>query len=267
MPRKPLPLSCTRMLKTLSSQVSQLNHQVDDLKRLTERISRSRAQQLCQEILYAETFNSTISNSSWLNQESFSPGRWAVGYAFLYALYRSLDTFQPKNILELGLGQTTKMISRYASSHKNVRHTVVEHDKSWISFFQTQYELSPSSKIIHLPLRKRAVYKEDREVIAYSGFQKAFKDKKFDFISIDGPFGYMAKIYSRVDVLKIIPGSLADSFVIFLDDSNRPGEMHTIAEFKRIFEAKKIRYSSGEYRGEKNTYIFTSEDLKFLCSM
>lgn len=267
MPRKTLPLSYTRMLKTLSSRVSYLNHQVEDLKRLTHRISRSRAQQLCQEILYAETFNSTISNSSWLNNESFSPGRWAVGYAFLYALYRTLDTFQPKNILELGLGQTTKMISRYAGSHENVRHTVVEHDKNWIAFFETQYELSPSSQILHLPLRKNAVYKEDREVIAYSGFRKAFKNKKFDFISIDGPFGYMAKVYSRVDVLKIIPGSLADSFVIFLDDSNRPGEQHTIAEFKDIFDKNKIRYSAGEYKGEKNTYIFTSEDLKFLCSM
>lgn len=253
--------------ESFDNKILQLTNTVNDIKKITEKISGSKTQALCQEILYAETFNNTISDSTWLRNESFSPGRWAVGYAFLYALYRVLDIFNPQNILELGLGQTTKMLSRYAGSQGNINHFVVEHDKSWIEFFKKKHILSVSTKIYNLPLLEQAVYKDDKEVIAYSGFKETFKDKKFDFISIDGPFGYKARKYSRIDVLEIIPECLADSFVIFIDDSERPGEKNTISEFKHIFDSNKIKYSTGEYIGQKSTYIFTSSDLKFLCSM
>ena len=43
------------------------------------------------EILWAQIFNNTISSSAWLKDASFSPGRAAVGYPFLYACYRILD--------------------------------------------------------------------------------------------------------------------------------------------------------------------------------
>ena len=66
-------------------------------------------------------------------------------------------------------------------------------------------------------------YKDDTEVYAYDGFEEAFKDKKFNFILIDGPFVSYEKIFARVDILCILPDCLADSFVIFLDDSNRSG--------------------------------------------
>ncbi len=80
------------------------------------------------EILWAETFNNTISDSNWLKDKSFSPGRWAVGYQYLYAVYRILNAVKPKKILELGLGQSTKLLNQYAKANKDVKHTVVEHD-------------------------------------------------------------------------------------------------------------------------------------------
>ena len=79
-------------------------------------------------IIWAEIFNNVISNSSWLTNKSFSAGRWAVGYQYLYVVYRILNEVRPKNILELGLGQSTRLFGQYAASDVEVQHIVVEHD-------------------------------------------------------------------------------------------------------------------------------------------
>ena len=42
------------------------------------------------------------------------PGRWAaVGFPYLYVMYRVLNEVRPEMLLEIGTGQTTKMIWIY----------------------------------------------------------------------------------------------------------------------------------------------------------
>ncbi len=94
------------------------------------------------ETVWAEIFNNVISDSRWLNNKAFSAGRWAVGYQYLYVMYRVLNEIRPKNILELGLGQSTRMIGQYAMAHEDVMHFVVEHDPEWIDFFTRDFALS-----------------------------------------------------------------------------------------------------------------------------
>lgn len=105
-----------------------------------------------QEIIWGQVFNQAIRGSRWLHDVSLSPGRWAVGYPFLYALYRTLDEMRPTNILELGLGQSTTLISQYAAYFDGVSHTVVEHDASWVSFYSEGHELSDATAICQLDL-------------------------------------------------------------------------------------------------------------------
>ena len=87
------------------------------------------------EILKSQIFNSTIIDSEWLKYRSFSPGGWAVDYGFLYTLYRVLNDMKPKNILEFGLGQSSKMIHQYANFYQNANAITCEHDSEWINFF------------------------------------------------------------------------------------------------------------------------------------
>ncbi len=248
--------------KEQQEQIQMLLKNAKEIMRLSNDASRNSG-----EIVWAEVFNSTIARSDWLENKKFSPGRWAAGYPFLYALYRTLDEFRPHSILELGLGQTTNMISQYAAKNKSISHTVVEHDEKWIDFYKQANHLPDNIRIQLLPLTDKSVYKNDTEVYAYEGFEEALKGKKFDLISIDGPFGGYAKIYARVDILRVLPSCLEDSFVIFMDDSNRPGEKQTIKEMLAVLEKNNIKYSTGEYKGNKFTYIITSEDLKFLCTL
>ena len=218
------------------------------------------------EILWAETFNNTISDSNWLKDKSFSPGRWAVGYQYLYAVYRILNAVKPKKILELGLGQSTKLLSQYAKANKDVKHIVVEHDQEWIDFYKKENEVSENTEILKLE-REYRKYKNDDKVLAFKDFKENLKGQKFDFISIDAPLGANAKIYARVDVLEILPECLEEDFVMVIDDYNRNGEKNTVNEIERILKEHNISYCKGIYYGEKECMVISSEKLKFVCSM
>ena len=57
---------------------------------------------------------------SGCKDKSFSPGRWAVGYPYLYVLYRALDEVQTAADPRTGPGQSTRMIAQYAAAHEDV---------------------------------------------------------------------------------------------------------------------------------------------------
>ena len=225
-----------------------------------EAISKAR------EMLWAEIYNNTVSDSNWLFNKSFSPGRWAAGYPFLFVLYKTLNIRKPKRILELGFGATTKMITQYAAVDKNVIHKVVEHDLNWIDFFTEDFVLAENTEIVLLPWGYND-YGTATNIRVYDGFKDIFFDNVFDLVCIDGPLGGDMAEFSRIDVLKLIPDNLAESFVILFDDSNRIGEKNTIQETIKCLDMAKIEYIKKEYIGEKNTCIVCSVDNKFLSSL
>ena len=179
------------------------------------------------ELIWAQNFNSVTENSSWLVDRRFAAGRWAVGYQYLYAVYRILEETHPQSILELGLGQSTKLLGQYVSSEKNAMHRVTEHDPNWIEAFRAEYPLSDHTELVQLTLEKRE-FREDKSVLVYKGFQEALSDRKYDFISVDAPFGGQAEVYARIDILDLIPDCLEERFVIIVDDYNRQGERNML---------------------------------------
>lgn len=226
-----------------------------------------------EETLWAEVFNSTISNSSWLKNTSFSPGRWAVGYPYLYVLYRILNEWKPQEILDIGLGQSTKMIAQYAAANEQVRHLVVEHDPQWIRFFSEANPLPPNVRIVNLELEQRtlagceAPHKplwQYRDFMA--GLERDGKCPRFQLISVDGPFGSKS-CFSRGDILALIPRGLAESFVIMVDACERYGEIGTVKLIGRRLEQSGIDYVTGEYIGAKRVAVLASKDLRFLTTL
>lgn len=236
----------------------------EELTKIKYDISANRG--ITKEILWGEVFNNKITDSQWLNDKRFSPGRWAVGYPYLYVIYRILDEVKPKTILDLGLGESTKMLSQYALANPTTEHLIVEHDKNWIDFFSNVFKLPKNSYIMQLEL-ENSKFKEDNAVLCYKDFDKELKDKKFDFISIDAPFGGNAKIYARIDVLKILPQCLSDNFIILVDDYNRKGEKNMVSELEKVLIINNISYEKGVYIGEKECILITSKNNKFLTTM
>ena len=218
------------------------------------------------EILWANVFNNTIESSPWFKNKQVSPGRWAAGYSTMYLLYRVMQSVKPQHPLELGLGESTKIISQYAKANSSVKHQVVEHDPGWIDFWLNSGELPENTEIVKLDWAYQP-YKDCEGVRVYDGFAERFSDGKYDFVFVDGPLGGDMKEYSRIDILSIIPNSLNHTFAIIVDDYNRPGEQMTVKEIEEKLKSAEIKYAKRIYDGKKNVCIVCSEDLKFLCTL
>ncbi len=250
---------------SLSQKIDDQNHLIsNELKNISLQTSQIKKQ--TSEVVWAHIFHDTIVESTWLKDKTFSPGRWAVGYPYLYVMYRILNEVHPKRILELGLGQSTKMIAQYATSFDDVKHVVVENDKSWIDFMLKSFQLSERSSIVQLDL-EMATYKEDKAIRVYKNFKEQFVHSKFDFILIDGPIGSDMQQYSRIDILNILPGCIGEDFVIMMDDCERTAENQTTLEIERCLKRYSIPYKRGRYVGQKEFVLILSKNLEFITSM
>jgi hypothetical protein len=216
-----------------------------------------------EEIHYADVFNSTITGSSWWKYPINPGGSMAVGYSFLYALYRILDEIRPDSILELGLGQSTLMTTAYACDKKDkVRHVIVEHDKEWIEFFKPKlhgynYEIfTPNLGTVDV---------EGHKINIYDDISPVMKDKKYNLMILDAPFG--SKFISRIDTLDYIPESLEDDFIIMLHDAQREGEQNTIKMLENLLDEGGVEFAKGYYGGRADTYVAASGSLKFVTTL
>ena len=224
----------------------------------TRRISR--------ELLWADVFNSTIADSRWLTDRGFSPGRWAVGYAYLYALYRILNELKPRRILDIGLGQTSRLIAQYAASDPSVEHVIVESSDEWIGFFRRGFALPENSRIVRMNTAFEPFREADR-VRVYEGFKEKFADGAFDLVSVDGPFSADMARYARIDLLKILPQGLAANFAVLFDDVHLRQNAVIAEACERALTTAGIACGSAIYRGEKDLAVISSDSWRFLRTL
>ena len=195
-----------------------------------------------EELIYANVWHDTIKGITWIDDTfSISPGRWAVGYNYLYVMTRILNDFKPKKILEMGLGISTSLISVYmkwqiSEKKDELEHIVLEHDANWIKFYTKSHSISDS-----------------------------IRDKKFNVNSIDGPFGSYEQ--SRTDIIKFLPNVLEKDFCIIMDDYNRLPEKKTIQRIRDVLSECGINTCFGVYKGNCDVAVIASESNRFLCSL
>ena len=249
-------------------QADALNKRAEILADTAEKARRQAADSArhASEAVWAQIFNNTISESLWLKDKTFSPGRWAVGYPYLYVMYRVLNETRPKHILELGLGQSTRMIAQYAAAFQDVEHIVVEHDPEWVEFFCNDFPLPKNTKVVMLE-REMVPYKDADAVRVFKGFKETFQGQKFDFISVDAPLGSDMPQYSRIDVLNLVPDGLTPNFVIMVDDCDRSGEINTVQEIRKKLSNSGIAQRMGRYSGAKTCSLVCPDHFGFLCSL
>lgn len=217
-----------------------------------------------EELKWGQKYQILTAHSEWLSK-GVCPGGYAVGYPFLCMEYRILDEIRPNYILELGLGQSTKLTSSYMQYAKGSDkfHCVVEHDPDYLAFMKRSIDFD-HSHVELIPLAEQ-VYK-DETVTVYGEFKNRIPMHPYDFILIDGPFGSEGK-YSRIEILSIVPEMLAKDFVIMMDDHDREGEQNTCRELLEILDGHGIPYKTSSYRAEKEVRVIASQSLSFVCSM
>lgn len=253
----------------ISAEIQHLQEQLNFIKQDIAENNR-----MLHEILWAQVFNSSKSAFKWLPSDiALWPGRWGVGYQYMYVISRLLNEVQPKHILETGLGQSTRLIGSYVKNNAHAgecNHLVIEHDQDWINIFCQDFQLSKATQIVQkdLGLVRITQHSNVKPTYVYQNLNEILDGKKFDFISLDAPYGTNERYgYSRVDILNYLPACLEKSFCIVLDDYNRFGEKNTVECIKTILKENNIHFAEAVYRGSQDMYLLVSSDLKFLCTL
>ena len=217
------------------------------------------------EVLMAQIFNNTIHESPWLKWKNFSPTEWSLNYNALYYLYKILDLTHPLSILEFGLGQSSKMIYQYTLFHPGTTVLTYEHDEKWIEFFEKQ--AAPFFERENLFLSKlEEIIINGKKTLSYKNNCEELKDRKFDLILVDGPFGQ--EHYSRPQILNIIPACIKrENFIIMIDDVERVGEQETIMALLDIFKINGIDCIYNTYSTTKSFCIICSPNLRYITTV
>ena len=227
------------------------------------------------ELIWANVFHDAIKGCYWLDRENFAiyPGRAAVGYNYFYVVFRVLNEFKPKNILETGLGQSSRLLGQYVKTHEGCTHNIVEHDANFAKVSQENFHFSPASKFNVIPITKMSIKLTGggQEGIAtvydVANFKSIVDGQKYDFISIDGPYGFGSHPLARIDILNYLPQCLSKSFCIVIDDFDRVGEQNTAAIMRDILSKSGIAFCNRIYSGSKDLYLLASADLGWLITM
>lgn len=216
------------------------------------------------EIIWANVFHDSIKQYSFLNNLSLNIGRFYANYTLLYLLHRIIEISKPKEILELGLGESTKFISTILEhNNKDCNHLIIEHNSEWMNIFLKDFKLNENSEIKILNL-KQTKYLNKFKSNNYEDFSKI--NKKFQLIIIDGPFG--TKNYSRNDVLQNLENLISfENFIIVLDDTERKGEYQTYKAIIKKLKKEKIDFNYCQYYGNKTISLVFSSNYYYLKSL
>lgn len=216
------------------------------------------------EVEWANIYHDSIRGKTFLENVPIYPGRWAVGYSFLYVLNRILSDYKPKKVIEFGLGESSKLVSSYIQNElPDTEHLIVEQSEDWVDDFTRRFKLSDNSKILFLPLETKEI--EGHEVNSYAGLASKVTEP-FDLYLVDGPHG--SNRFSRYDIVFLAEQLEPNAqFVIIIDDTNRIGERDTVNALQQVFKKKGIKIYSGDYNGTKNQTVLATEQFKYCISM
>lgn len=213
------------------------------------------------EIQWAHIYHDTIRDKKWMKNLSLSPNDMSANYSMLYVMTRILSEFRIASVLELGLGESSKMINSWVDrQQEHTRHDIVENNEEWISFFE--WKISQKSTIIHCQLSTTQI--DQLSVRIYDQLMTSIQTS-YDFYIIDGPRGQNR--FSRYDICFIAENfNERDEFIILFDDTQRKGEQETIVHLQNLLDRKKITYFTKEFHGIKSQTVIMTEKYKFIKS-
>lgn len=167
-----------------------------------------------------------------------------------------INKYKPKNICEFGCGVTTDVFLDYKKQN-NVNLLSIEHNVNFKKHDNTKiFKLYENANII---IDDNHKYLNINKYYGLEEYFKTLKNIKFDFICIDGPFGWNSSYYyTRIQLLDFILYDLIDDNCIFMvHDAERISTIRTL----EIFELELIKHnykfiSYDDFRINKSLKIY-----------
>lgn len=219
---------------------------------------------LLKELEWAHIYHDSIRGKIPLESLPLNIGRWAGNYTFFYVLNRILFDYKPKNIVEFGLGESSKFISVFIQNYSSEsRHLIIEQSREWKEGFLENFKLSKTSEIRVMEMVEKKVHNT-----VTNGYQniESIIEEKFDLYIVDGPFG--SQKYSRYDIVTLAKKfSPQDEFIIIIDDYQREGERETAGELIKVLEKNNINLHTYIFSGGKSLMVIATEKYKYITSI
>lgn len=190
----------------------------------------------------------------------------AANPSLMLLLWKCLHMCHPRSVLELGSGQTTKLLGLYYRDHPGVEVLTLEQDGRWVEILRTATTHDGRCHdYCHAPLKPTSFVNLGAQTKIETDWYSVngkLAGRTFDLILVDGPNG--SNRYSRSGVLEWVPQILADSFVVIFDDAERYGEIMTIEAFEKTLQARHVPYVGFDVNGVTRQYVFCSPAFSFL---
>ncbi len=165
---------------------------------------------------------------------------WAMTNNQYKVLIDLLEDNRPNRVIELGSGQSTRIFQKYKSKY-NCRFFSIEHDSKYACKNTILFNLVENTNI--------NIGKEFYSNInKYDGLENWLSNQdKFDFVLIDGPFGFDFREnydYGRVQLLSfVILDKLSDNAIIFVHDTERINMQRTLTEFEMLLTKNNFNFN------------------------
>lgn len=215
------------------------------------------------ELEWAHVFEHSIKGKTNLEKLNLNIGRWAGNFSLFYLLNRIMSDFEPKRIVEFGLGESSRFVMSFNDVYK-FEYRAIEHNELWKESFLSKNSNFESQSIVIAQMKTQQ--KDGFDYNAYINVLDLQFVHEADFYLIDGPLG--SKRFSRFDIALICERFKKEKdFVVVLDDYNRLGEKDTGKYIMDSFKARGIVYYSAVFTGNKDQLLICSEKFKFLTSV
>lgn len=175
---------------------------------------------------------------------------------------------EPRAVLELGSGQTTKLLSHYAAQSPDRYALTLEEDPAWAA--RLSASITHDLRVAPLaPVEWDSPRGGRRRTIGFTLPDDA-RGRRFNYVLVDGPNaasrGADGEPVERIGIVAHLPDILADSFVVVFDDAERRAEQDAADELAARLAARQIPHRRFRVRGTKTQEVLCSPDLAYLAS-
>jgi Methyltransferase domain len=145
---------------------------------------------------------------------------------------------QRSTVVECGAGLTTVYIASLMRQQGKGHLYTIEHDAAWVDVVRgllAQGGLESYVTLIHAPLVGCALSLEGTDWYDERAIAAVLGDRVIDLLVVDGPPAYdEARRYARYPAAVYFQGQMAADYAIVLDDIDRAGEQHVMAQWEKL---------------------------------
>lgn len=198
------------------------------------------------EVIYRDLFVRDLAKLGL--EDIYYPVSSASNYSLMYLILRTYMELPATRILEVGAGQSTRLLDALNRKFKKAEIVTLDHDATWADMLSNDVK----HKVIHTPLTSQTI---GGQTVQFHDLSVLAKHKPFNMIIVDGPIG--TPRYSRLGLLSLIQNHMDHTnFIAIMDDAERPGEMQTLALCRKWLTQEKIVADENEIKAAKHQRLF-----------